>query len=183
MASKNGGTDKRGRLAASLAAKLPFDDGGGYEYSAAFTPSLVKRFLGDWILETHEVDGVPWIEGYAESALGGADFQEPVYYAGYSFDEKVCVKKVLVRGRLGLDEGHADYEYRMSVVLEWEPLAGGELRAMPVLGYQLTSLDGVIASVKEFGGNASEIVLKASFEQGYLVLAEGPDRKVLRKAP
>jgi len=190
MAMKKTGVDKLGRLAASLASKLPAED-GGYERSSAFGPSAASRFLGDWAVVEHELDGRPWMDRYPADRLGGAEFLDPDYEASFSFGDRVCVKRVAVRGALALGAGDGldgeeggpltAYEYRMTVALEWSPASQDRIRAKPVLGYQFTSLDGAIAAVREFGGGGGSMLIHARFEGEDLVLEDGGDRKVLRR--
>lgn len=182
MPSKHAGSDKRDRLAASLAAKLPFEEGVGYELSAAFAPAQLRRYLGEWAVEEHTVDGEPWLDRYAAERLGGAELSDAQYLASYEFGERICVKRVSVKGILALEAGPALYEYRLSLALEWSPGSAGELRARPALGYQLSSLDGAVSSVREFGGRGADIVLRSRFEDGDLILEEGGDYKRLRKS-
>lgn len=183
MGSRRAKIDERGRLSASLAAGLPEQGESAFSVSSAFVPGLARRYLGRWTVVEHLVGGQPWIERFPAEKLRGAELLDPVYEASYEFTERACVKRLLVSGRLALAEGEAPYEFRVSVCLDWEPGAAGEISARPLLGYQITSLDGQILGCKELERAGQDILLRSRFEGEELLLEEGEDRKRLRRAP
>ncbi len=164
---------------ATLAASLP-DAGGAYRLSSASSDAERRRFLGSWTMAEHTVDGLPYVESFAATALRGAALLEPSYASVYEFRDSLCVKRVMIGGFLELDGGRAEYSYRMSVAISWE-LGPGLLLARPELGYQSTSIDGKPAAVKELGAAAGEMRIGYRFEGAFLVLEEGLDFKRLSR--
>jgi hypothetical protein len=172
-------TEDLDKLAASLFASLP-DSGGGYEVSSAFAAAERRRFLGAWAISEHTVDGRPYVEAFAASALRGLPLLEPSYASIYDFRDSLCVKKVLISGFIELPEGRAEYAYRMSVAISWV-IGRGFLLVRPELGYQTTTLDGKPAAVKELGAAGEEARIGYRFEGKILVLEEGLDMKHLER--
>lgn len=172
--------DERERLAVSLAAALP-DSGGGYELSAAFSSSERKRFLGPWTVAEHTVDGRPYVEDFAASALRGATLIDPAYGALYDFRDAICVKRLRIDGLVETPEGRMEYAYSMGLAISWE-LGPGCLFARPELGYQATSLGGRPAAVRELAAGGERIRIAYRFEGESLVLEEGGDCKRLERS-
>ena len=170
---------ERDRLASSLASSLP-TTGGGYQISSAFSAPLRRRFLGEWVIGEHTVDGRPFIESFALGALRGAALLEPAYASVYDFREALCVKRVRIGGIVELPEGRVEYLYRLSVAISWE-LGRGFLTVRPELGYQSTSLDGQPAAVKELPTAGESARIAYRFEGETLVLEEGADLKRLTR--
>ncbi len=177
--AKKKATGGRDALAASLLASLP-DSGGGYEVSSMFSAPERRRILGTWKVTEHRVDGKPFVESFAASALRGVVLADPVYRAVYDFRESLCVKVVEVNGVVDLAEGRTEYAYRMSMAISWE-LGRGFLNVRPELGYQTTTLGGKPAAVKEFGSTGDGIKISYRFEGGDLILEEGQDSKRLAR--
>jgi len=181
MARKSAKIDKRGELAANLSSALPSDGESSYELSTAFIPALTRRYIGIWAVVEHLMEGEPWIDRFSAEKLRGAELREPLYRATYDFNEKVCIKRVSVEGRLALAEGEVSYEYKTTVALDWEPGPAGRLCVRPEIGYQFSSLDGQIAAVRELERAGKASIVQSRFEGGDLVLEEGGDYKRLRK--
>ena len=167
--------EERDRLAASLP-----DSGGGYQVSSAFTAPERRRLLGPWSMEEHRVEGLPYIDTFARTAIRGAQLLECVYASIYDFRESLCVKIVRISGLVDLPEGRAEYLYRLSVAISWE-LGRGFLIVRPELGYQSTSLDGKAAAVKEFSSSGERTRIDYRFEGSSLILEEGADFKRLTR--
>ena len=169
--------EELGRLAASLAAAMP-DSEGEYRVSSALSDHERRRFLGVWTVSEHTVDGRPYVERFAASALRGAELRDPSYGAVYDFRGSLCVKRVRIDGIVDMPEGRVRFAYSMGVAISWE-LGPGCLYAKSEMGYQATSLGGVPAAVKELAtsGGASRIAYR--FEGETLVLEEGTDIKRL----
>jgi hypothetical protein len=174
-------SDGRDRLMSALASSLP-DGGGGYQLSSAFSGPERRRLLGAWTVAEHRVEGRPYIESFAATALRGLALLEPVYASIYDFREALCVKRVMISGLVELPEGRAEYSFRMSMAISWD-IGPGCLLVRPELGYQSTSLAGKPAAVKEFGSTASvpggTSRIGYRFEGEQLLLEEGLDFKRL----
>ena len=177
--AKNRRPDERDRLAASLAASLP-NSGGDYQVSSAFSSSARRRFLGVWSVDEHTVDGLPFVESFAASALRGAVLFDSSYVATYDFREAICVKQLRIDGLIDLVDGRTQYSYRMSVAISWE-LGRGFLTVRPELGYQTTSLGGKPAAVKEFGSGGEKNRISYRFDSEFLILEEAQDVKRLKR--
>jgi hypothetical protein len=177
--AKKKASDERDRLAASLAASLP-GSGADYQVSAAFSVPERRRFLGHWSVAEHRVDGKPYLESFAATALRNAALIDPSYESIYDFRESLCVKKVRICGLAELPEGRLEYSYGMSVAISWE-LGPGFLVVRPELGYQLTSLDGQPAAIRELASFGDRIRIRYRFDGELLVLEEGQDVKQLKR--
>ena len=172
-------SEPRAKLMASLSASLP-DSGGEYQMSSAFSDTERRRFLGAWSIAEHMVDGLPYLESFAATALRGASLLDPSYDSIYDFRAALCVKRVMIGGFVELPDGRAEYTYRMSMALSWD-LGPGFLLVRPELGYQSTSLAGKPAAVKELGSAGESLRIGYRFEGKDLLLEEGLDHKRLSR--
>ena len=70
------------------------------------------------------------------------------------------------------------FDFRMNVALSWE-LKPGTLNALPMLGYQYTSIDGKPAAVKDLPPMDTWIIMPLRFEDDIMILEDGNDVKKL----
>lgn len=168
------------RLAASIAAAMP-DSEGEYRVSEALAEHERRRFLGIWQVSEHTVDGRPYVERFAASALRGVDLREPAYAAVYDFREALCLKRVRIGGRVDAEGGPVGYAYSMGVAISWE-LGPGCIYVRPELGYQASSLGGDPAAVRELGASGEAARIAYRFEGEHLFLEEGADLKRLERS-
>lgn len=171
------------RISPALARALGSGD-GGYELSSAFSGPEQKRFLGDWEVVEHRVEGRPYLEGFRARTIKSLVVSESSYLALYSFKEGICVKRVSIDGPLDLPEGELSYSYRMGVASTWGILPGSFLRVHPELGYHSSFLGESPAASGELSISGEEdLIIRYRFEGADLLLEEGSDVKRLRRRP
>jgi hypothetical protein len=181
MASRKNSEDGIMRVGNALETLPGRDEGGNYEVSTAFAAPARKRFMGLWKVVEHLVEGKPFLERFRALQLKGAELEDGVYIASYEFRENLCIKKVLVSGRLLSEAGPMAYEYRLAVALTWRPGPGKSLVVRPEMGYQMTTLDGSPAACRDLAASGEEMRLTWRLEGKDLVLEEGEDRRLLRR--
>lgn len=155
---------------------------GGYAYSSSLTTPRAKQLCGLWRVIEHADDGVPYAEVFARSTFRGAEHGPLDYDASYEFTGNLCVKRVMLHGTVSSEGRNADFEYRMSAVLTWE-IGPDVISARPVLGYQITSIDGVPSSVRELPNSVAGIIIQYELDGDSLTLVDGTDVKRLARSP
>ncbi len=138
--------------------------------------------MGLWLVEEHLIGGKPFLERFCAQQLKGALLQDGNYLASYEFQESLCLKKVLVEGRLATDDGELAYEYKLAVALSWRPGPGKCLIVRPEMGYQMNSIDRKPIACRDLATSGEEMRLVWRFDGKDLVLEEGEDRRLLRRA-
>ncbi len=155
---------------------------GGYAYSSSLTTPRARQIAGLWKVIEHVDDGVPYAEAFARSTFRGAEHSPLSYDATYEFSGNTCVKRVMLHGTVLSDGRNADFEYRMSAVLTWE-IGPDVISARPILGYQITSIDGAPASVRELPNAVAGIIIQYALDGDALTLTDGSDVKRLARIP
>ncbi len=155
---------------------------GDYAYSSSLTTPRARQLSGLWTVIEHVDDGVPFADSFARSTFRGAEHGPLSYDATYEFTGNLCVKRVMIHGTIATDGKKADFEYRMSAVLTWE-IGPDVISARPVLGYQITSIDGVPASVRELPNSVAGIIIQYALDGDSLTLTDGTDVKRLSRSP
>jgi len=176
-------TDKLSEMTRHISGSLDFSadaEAGGYEYSTAFLAQKAKQIVGCWKVVEHSVDDRSWPEAFCAATLKDIPVSNINYDAIYDFSPNLCVKKVKLYAELNLSGNTSIYEYRMNVALSWE-LKPGTIQALPVLGYQYSSIDAKPAAVKDLPPSAESISLSVRFEDEFMILEDGPDRKKLKR--
>lgn len=176
-------TDKLSEMTRQISGSLEVSaapNAGGYEYSTAYLTPITKQIIGRWKVIEHLADGRSWPEAFCASTLRDIPVSHIDYDAVYDFSRNLCVKKVKIHAELELSGNTSIYEYRMNVALSWE-LKPGIILAQPVLGYQYSSIDSKPAAVKDLPPTAELISLSVRFEDEFMILEDGTDRKKLER--
>jgi hypothetical protein len=153
---------------------------GGYEYSTAYLAPKAKQIFGTWKVIEHTIDGNPYPDVFCAGTFRGIPAANVQYDATYEFSAGLCVKRLRMYGELEVSGNTSVFDYRMNVALSWE-LKPGFILALPVLGYQYTSLDGKPAAVKDLPRANEWMRLAVRFEYDYMVLEDGSDIKTLAR--
>jgi hypothetical protein len=152
----------------------------GYEYSSSCIIPLARHLQGTWKIIEHTVGGIPYIDRFCAATFKDTVPDNLVYEATYEFQHNLCVKRVSITGMVNLGGTPSSYEYRMSAVLICE-MKRSVLHALPVQGYQITSINGKPVAVKELPPSTDRITISFHFDDEALVLVDGDDRKRLVK--
>jgi hypothetical protein len=151
---------------------------GGYAYSSSLTAPKARHLSGLWKVTEHTEGDIPYVDAFAQSTFRDRPHGPLDYDATYEFTGNLCVKRVMLHGTVDSGEKESDFEYRMSAVLTWE-IGPDVLSVRPVLGYQITSIDGVPAAVRELPNSVAGIIIQYALEGDELTLIDGTDRKKL----
>ncbi len=175
--------DVRSRID-SAASRVSADGGARrapYSLSAAAADPLRRRLRGSWTVVEHTVAGEPFLDRYAARALKGGTLAGGEYRSEYEFRDGLCLKLVEIVGVLATEDAEAEYGYRLRVVSSWDLDGADCLAVAPVLGYQMTSLGGQMAAVKELDEAGEAVYVSFRFDGEALVLEEGEDFKRLER--
>jgi hypothetical protein len=85
----------------------------------------------------------------------------------------------------GNDDNERDYgqtfEYDLTLAFAYRQHATS-IDALPLIGYQVTKLNGEISAMKELPRSASWLTFNAVFGDGSITITDGDDVKTLKRA-
>ncbi len=175
--------NKLEELTGSISSSFKGNAQSEYEYTSTFTGLRIQTLQGLWEIDEHTVAGEPYAELFIRGTFRQNPPQNVQYDATYEFTRGNCIKRVSITGDLFADEESESvlYEYRLTMVLSCD-IKGDTLTALPLIGYQCSSLDGKSAGIRELPIGTEPISISIQLERDMLILTDGSDIKRLKRS-